>query len=112
VACRVLKVSASGYYEWLGRPESPRAARSKELAKLIARVHEESRGTYGWPGVHAELVLGLGETVNRKRVARLIRQAGLQGIHRRKGRKNLVSAATEMTWCTASSRSRSWTGCG
>jgi putative transposase len=45
--------------------------------------------------VHAELVLGLGETVNRKRVARLMRQAGLQGIHRRKGRKNLASAATE-----------------
>jgi putative transposase len=88
-------VSKSGYYEWLGRPESPRAARNKELAKLIARIHEESRGTYGWPRVHAELALGLGQTVSRKRVARLMRQAGLQGIHRRKGRKNLVNAATE-----------------
>jgi putative transposase len=57
--------------------------------------HKESRGTYGWPRVHAELVLGLGEQVNRKRVARLMRQAGLQGIYRRKGRKNLVNAATE-----------------
>jgi putative transposase len=45
--------------------------------------------------VRAELVLGLGEQVNRKRVARLMRQAGLQGIYRRKGRKNLVNAATE-----------------
>ena len=63
--------------------------------KLIRDIHEESRGTYGWPRVHAELVLGLGETVNRKRVARLMRQAGMQGIHRRKGRKNLVNAATE-----------------
>ena len=45
--------------------------------------------------MHAELVLGLGEQVNRKRVARLMRQAGLQGIYRRKGRKNLVNAATE-----------------
>lgn len=52
-------------------------------------------GTYGWPRVHAGLVLGLGETVNRERVARLMRQDGLQGIHRRKGRKNLVNAATE-----------------
>jgi putative transposase len=95
VTCWVLNVSKSGYYEWLGRPESPRAVRNKELAKLIARIHEESRGTYGWPRVHAELVLGLGETVNRKRVARLMRQAGLQGIYRRKGRKNLVNAATE-----------------
>ncbi len=68
--------------------------RNKELAKLIARIHEESRGTYGWPRVRAGLVPGLGETVNRKRAGRLMRQAGLQGIHRRKGRKNLVSAAT------------------
>ncbi|HEX4290415.1 MAG TPA: IS3 family transposase, partial [Trebonia sp.] len=75
MACRVLNVSASGYYEWRGRPQSPRAVRNKELEKLIARVHEESRGTYGWPRVHAELVLGLGETVNRKRVARLMREA-------------------------------------
>ena len=62
---------------------------------MIARIHEESRGTYGWPRVHAELALGLGEHVNRKRVARLMREAGLQGVHRRKGRKNLVNAATE-----------------
>ena len=95
VACRVLSISTSGYYEWLGRPQSPRETRNRELAKLIAKIHEESRGTYGWPRVHAELVLGLGETVNRKRVARLMRQAGLQGIYRRKGRKNLVNAATE-----------------
>jgi putative transposase len=61
--------------------------RNEELMKLIAAVHEESR-------VHAELVPGLGEHVNRKRVARLMRQAGMQGIYRRKGRKNLVSAAT------------------
>lgn len=62
--------------------------------KLIAGIHTESHGTCGWPRVHAELVLGLGETVNRKRAARLMRQAGLQGIHRRKGRKNLVNQAT------------------
>jgi putative transposase len=94
VACRVLNVSKSGYYEWLGRPESPGETRNRELAKLIAGIHAESRGTYGWPRVHAELGLGLGETVNRKRVARLMRQADLRGIHRRKGRKNLVNAAT------------------
>jgi putative transposase len=96
VACRVLKVSASGYYEWRGRPESPRETRNRELEKMITAIHRESRGTYGWPRVHAELVLGLGETVNRKRVARLMREAGLQGVHRRRGRKNLVNAATEV----------------
>ena len=68
--------------------------RNKELAKLIARIHQESRSTYGWQRMHADLVLGLGGQVNRKRVARLMRQARLQGNHRRKGRKNLVNAAS------------------
>ncbi|MFC4914110.1 IS3 family transposase [Actinomadura gamaensis] len=45
--------------------------------------------------VHAELTLGRGEVVNRKRVERLMRQAGIQWIHRRRGRKNLVNVATE-----------------
>ena len=95
MACRVLNVSTSGYYEWLGRPASSREMRNQELMKLIAAIHKESRGTYGWPRVHAELVLGQGEQVNPERVARLMRQAGLQGIYRRKARKNLVNAATE-----------------
>jgi putative transposase len=94
VACRVLNVSSSGYYEWPGRPASPRETRNQELVKLIAAIHKESRGTCGWPRVHAELVLGLGEHVNRKRVARLMRQAGLQGIYRRKGRRSLGNEAT------------------
>jgi len=95
VACRVLGVSRSGYYEWKGRPGSLRETRDKELLKLIEQVHAESRGSYGSPRVTAELRLGLGERVNRKRVERLMRQAGIQGIYRRRGRKNLVNAATE-----------------
>jgi putative transposase len=94
VACRVLGVSRSGYYEWKGRPESAREARDKELLKLIEAVHADSRGSYGSPRVAAELRLGLGLEVNRKRVERLMRQAGIQGIYRRRGRKNLVNAAT------------------
>jgi putative transposase len=90
-----LNVSASGYYDWLGRPESPRAQRNKELTKMIREIHAESRGSYGSPRVHAELTLGLGERVNRKRVERLMRRAGLQGVYRRRGRPNLVGAATE-----------------
>ncbi len=54
------------------------------LLKHIRAVHAESRGTYGWPRVHAELTLGLGLSVNRKRVARLMRRAGLQGLYRRR----------------------------
>jgi putative transposase len=95
VACRLLGVSRSGYYEWKGRPESPRESRDKELLKLIERAHADSRGSYGSPRVTAELRLGLGVEVNRKRVERLMRQASIQGIYRRRGRKNLVNAATE-----------------
>lgn len=95
MACRVLDVSKSGYYDWLGRPEPPRQLRNKELMKMIEVIHEQSRASYGSPRVHAELTLGLGEKVNRKRVARLMRQAGLQGIYRRKGRRNLIGQATE-----------------
>ncbi len=95
MACRLLGVSRSGYYEWKGRPESPRESRDKEMLKLIEQVHADSRGSYGSPRVTAELRLGLGVEVNSKRVERLMRQAGIQGIYRRRGRKNLVNSATE-----------------
>lgn len=95
MACRLPGVSRSGYYEWKGRPESARESWDKELLKLIGRVHAESRGSYGSPRVTAELRLGLGVEVNRKRAGRLMRQAGIQGICRRRGRRNLVSAAAE-----------------
>jgi putative transposase len=72
-----------------------REQRNAELLKVVREVHAESRGSYGSPRVHAELTLGLGETVNRKRIERLMREAGIQGAYRRKGRRNLVNAATE-----------------
>lgn len=53
---------------------------------MIREIHEDSRGTYGWPRVHAELTLGVGEQINHKRVRRLMRQAGLQGLYRRRRR--------------------------
>jgi putative transposase len=62
--------------------------------KTIEEIHSESRGTYGWPRVHAELVLGLGEKVNHKRVERLMRQAGIQGVYRRRWRGNQVNEPT------------------
>jgi putative transposase len=88
VACRVLGVSRSGYYEWLGRAPSARQVADDQLSATIVEVHEASRGTYGAPRVHAELRLGLGLACGRKRVARLMRTAGLAGIcHRRKHRR-------------------------
>ena len=65
------------------------------LLKQIKEIHADSRKSYGWPRVHAELTLGLGVTVNRKRVARIMRQAGIQGLYRRKHRRNPVNTATE-----------------
>jgi hypothetical protein len=56
------------------------------LLKYIEQIHAESRGTYGWPRVHAELTLGLGWAVNHKRAARLMREAGIQGLYRRRRR--------------------------
>ncbi|MGA0569047.1 IS3 family transposase [Rathayibacter sp. KR2-224] len=87
VTCRVLKVSRSGYYDWCRRGPSARAVADGQLMTTIQRVHYDSRGTYGAPRVHAELRLGLGVRVGRKRVARLMRLAGLVGVsHRRKHR--------------------------
>jgi putative transposase len=79
-------VSRSGYYAWRDRPKSVREQDDELLLKHIKQIHAESRGTYGWPRVHAELTLGLGVRVNHKRVARLMRQAGLQGLYRRRRR--------------------------
>jgi putative transposase len=84
VACRVLNLSRSGYYEWLARPRSTREEDNALLLKYIEQIHADSRGTYGSPRVHAELRLGLGMTVNRKRVERLMREAGIQGLYRRR----------------------------
>ena len=60
MACRVLRVSRSGYYAWRDRPKSVREQGNELLVKHIQQIHAESRGTYGWPRVHAELALGLG----------------------------------------------------
>ncbi len=84
VACRVLKVSTSGYYDWLDRPVSHRATADDALTVAIRDVHAASHGTYGSRRVHAELRLGQGIRVGRKRVERLMRSACLQGVHRRR----------------------------
>ena len=87
VACRVLRVSLSGYYEWRGRPPSVRAVADAALTTQIVEIHACSRGTYGAPRVHAELRLGRGVRCSRKRVARLMRAASLCGIYRRRWRR-------------------------
>jgi putative transposase len=81
--CRVLGVSPSGYYAWRQRPLSVRARADVKLSAEIQAIHRESRGTYGVPRIHAELT-ERGIHVGRKRIARLMRGAGLQGVSRRK----------------------------
>ncbi len=89
--CRVLGVSTSGYYAWLGRAPSRRAWEDAVLQARIEEIHERSRGTYGSPRIHAELAAE-GKPVGRKRVARLMREAGVEGVSRRKGTKTTVRA--------------------
>jgi putative transposase len=65
---------------------SARDEENELLLKHIKKIHEDSRGSYGPPRVHAELTLGLGLVVNEKRVARLMRQAGVRGLYVRRRR--------------------------
>jgi putative transposase len=90
---RVLGVSPSGYYAWRKRPLSNRARTDVELSAQIHAAHRESRGTYGAPRIHAELA-AQGIRIGRKRVARLMRNAGLHGVSRRKQFRTTVRDAT------------------
>jgi putative transposase len=82
--CRVLNVSASGFYAWRDRPPSKRSIDNAVLTERIRQVHAESDATYGMPRVRAELI-DQGVVASRKRVARLMRQACIRGVSRRRG---------------------------
>jgi putative transposase len=86
VMCRLLGVSRSGYHAWSTRPPSSRSVRDGEITNAIFQVWERSRRTYGAPRVHFELNADHGIRCGRKRVARLMRHAGIEGVHRRKRR--------------------------
>jgi putative transposase len=81
--CRVLEVSASGYYAWRRRMISVRSRENEKLQQRIRTIHDRSRQTYGAPRIHAELK-DEGTRVGRKRVARLMKESGLAGVSRRK----------------------------
>ena len=113
--CRVLGGLRSGYYDWKDRPPSKRARQNAELTEKIRQIHHRSRQIYGYPRVHAEL-RALGVRCSRKRIARLMRRAGLQGCQRgRKKRttrrdKHAVPAAdlVRRNFCTTAPN-RIWT---
>lgn len=114
VACRVLCVSRSGYYAWRCRQPSPRLLADAYLENQIRGAFAASRGTYGAPRVHAEMRLGLGVRCGRKRIARLMRGAGMAGIGRVRKRRSgpapavhedlvgrrFVADAPDRLWCT------------
>ncbi len=81
--CRVLGVSPSGFYAWRHRPPSARSRADAQLSLRMSAIHQRSHATYGAPRVHAEL-RAEGIKVGRKRVARLLKKAGLIGASRRK----------------------------
>ena len=85
VLCRVIRVSKSGFYAWLSREPSLRELDDERLRPKIVDAFKVGRGTYGSPRVQSELV-DQGIEVGRRRVARLMRGLGLQGISPRKFR--------------------------
>jgi putative transposase len=88
--CHAMGISESGFHAWRTRPPSRRSRANDELLARIRSIHALSKGTYGAPRVHAELI-DEGRTIGRKRVARLMRSAGLFGVSKRK-------------WCTTTVR--------
>ena len=88
--CRVLGVSRSGFHAWERRAPSARAREDERLLERIREIHQANRGVYGSPRIHAELVLSDGERIARKRVERLMRQAGISGlVARKRGRTTI-----------------------
>ncbi len=91
IMCRVLEVSRSGFYAWGRRSASARSRADRALAERVTEVHGASRRTYGAPRIHAMLARE-GTRVGRKRVARLMKEHGIEGVSRRRGRRSLTKS--------------------
>lgn len=100
--CELLGVSASGYYAWTARAPSDRALGDAWLIERITAIHAANRGVYGAPRVHAELRLAEGIRVSRKRVERLMGQAGLSGL------SHASAGARRSAWRACGSPTTSW----
>jgi putative transposase len=125
--CRVLEVSRSGYHAWARREPSARQREDERLTGRIREIHGEHRRLYGSPRIHAELRLGDGIKVGRKRVERLMRQAGISGmVARKRGRTTIrvpgvrvcedlvdrafLAAAPNRLWVADITYLRTWEG--
>lgn len=125
--CRVLELSRSGFYAWRKRSPSKRAEADDVLAKQIEAIHEGSRGTYGAPRIHRELRDDHDVRVGTKRVARLMRRAGIRGVSRRRHttttqrdpgtrgapdlvKRNFTASAPDELWVADITYIPTWTG--
>jgi len=125
--CRVLGVSRSGFHAWERRAPSARALEDERLTERIREIHAVNRKVYGSPRIHAELRLAEGVRVGRKRVERLMRQAGISGlIARKRGRTTIrvpgvrvcedlvdrafLAAAPDRLWVADITYLRTWEG--
>jgi putative transposase len=90
IMCRVLEVSRSGYYAWAGRKPSLRAREDERLTVRICELFKLRREVYGSPRIWSDLVLDDGERVARKRVERLMRQAGLCALMPKKWKATTI----------------------
>ena len=90
VMCRVLGVGRTGFHNWERRAPSDRALTDAWLTEKITQIHDASRGVYGVPRIHAELRMEHDVRVGRKRVARLMKAAGIAGIRPRKRWKTTI----------------------
>ncbi|HEV2126452.1 MAG TPA: IS3 family transposase [Chloroflexota bacterium] len=88
--CQMLGVSPSGYYAWRKRGPSHRSQEDARLLEIIKAIHAKSRRTYGTPRIHAELRRKHQIHCSRRRVARLMREAGLEGVYRRRKRGTTI----------------------
>lgn len=125
--CRILDVSRSGFHAWEKRAPSARQFEDERLLERIREIHDGNRRVYGSPRIHAELVMGDGERIGRKRVERLMRHAGLSGLVARKhGRttvrvpgvricedlvdRNFMASAPNRLWVADITYLRTWEG--
>ena len=125
--CEVLGVSRSGFHAWERRAPSDRALADAWLTEQIKQIHSANRGVYGAPRIHAELRLGSGVRVGRKRVERLMRGAGISGlVTKRRGHTTIrvpgVRVADDLVerqfrppgpnalWCADITYLRTWEG--
>jgi putative transposase len=125
--CRVLGVSRSGFHAWRCREPSARQLQDERLTERIRAIHNANRKVYGSPRIHAELLMSDGIRVARKRVERLMRQAGITGmVARKRGRTTIrvpgvrvcedlvdrafLAAAPNRLWVADITYLRTWEG--